>query len=220
VAGNPPRVAGAELTGLLADAEAHRPADENTELFVFVAVLRDGAPRLEVDDGQRRPLALDRLWEQEKIRVDRRKLSMSAIKRIGRYPVPLELFPDVTVELKVVVAPEGQELPPEEELVALEAAEAEAEAAAAEAAERETEAAEAAQLAAEAAAEEAAAEEAAARDAASSRSSSPSATAHPRRSRCSRLTGPSSTRARMSIASGQRSSTSSPAGRRSSATAR
>jgi len=72
----------------------------------------------------------DRLWEQEKVRVDRRKLQMSTIKRIGRYTVPLEVFTDVVAELKVVVAPEGQELPSDEELAELEAAEA-AEAAAA-----------------------------------------------------------------------------------------
>src|ERR1700712_4606916 len=71
----------------------------------------------------------DRLWEQEKIRVDRRKLDMDTIKRIGRYRVAFEVFTDVTVELKVAVAPEGQELPPEEELLALaEAERAEAEA--------------------------------------------------------------------------------------------
>ena len=76
----------------------------------------------------------DRLWEQEKLRVDRRKLEMDTIKRIGRYTVPLELFTDVTAQLKLVVAPEGEELPPEEELAELEAQEraaAEAEAAAA-----------------------------------------------------------------------------------------
>jgi large subunit ribosomal protein L9 len=73
----------------------------------------------------------DRLWEQEKIRVDRRKLGLDPIKRIGRYVVPVELFTDVTVELRIVVAPEGQELPPEEELEAVAAAEAEAEASAA-----------------------------------------------------------------------------------------
>jgi large subunit ribosomal protein L9 len=72
----------------------------------------------------------DRLWEQEKIRIDRRKLEMQTIKRIGRYTVPIDLFTDVTAQLKVAVAPEGQELPPEEELAALEAAEAEAAAAA------------------------------------------------------------------------------------------
>jgi len=68
----------------------------------------------------------DRLWEQEKVRVDRRKVQMDTIKRIGRYTVPVELFAEVTAQLKLVVAPEGEELPPEEELAALEAAEVEA----------------------------------------------------------------------------------------------
>jgi large subunit ribosomal protein L9 len=63
------------------------------------------------------------LWEQAKLRVDRRKLQMDAIKRIGRYTVPFEIFTDVVAELKLVVAPEGQELPPEEELAELEAQE-------------------------------------------------------------------------------------------------
>jgi large subunit ribosomal protein L9 len=95
----------------------------------------------------------DRLWEQEKIRVDRRKLGLDPIKRIGRYVVPVELFTDVTVELRIVVAPEGQELPPEEELEAVAAAEADAEASAS----AEAEAAHAAATAAiEAAAAEAA----------------------------------------------------------------
>jgi len=77
----------------------------------------------------------DRLWEREKVRIDRRKLDMETIKRIGRYRVPLEVFPDVVAELRLVVAPEGEELPPEEELAQLEAQErAEAEAAAAAAA--------------------------------------------------------------------------------------
>jgi large subunit ribosomal protein L9 len=96
----------------------------------------------------------DRLWEQEKVRIDRRKLQMDAIKRIGRYTVPLEMFTDVVAELKLVVAPEGQELPPEEKLAELEAAEAEAEAAAAEAAEAEAAAAEEAAAAAVAEEEE------------------------------------------------------------------
>jgi len=68
----------------------------------------------------------DRLWEQEKIRIDRRKLEMQTIKRIGRYTVPVDVFQDVTAELRLAVAPEGQELPAEDELAALEAAEAEA----------------------------------------------------------------------------------------------
>src|SRR4051794_8030477 len=82
----------------------------------------------------------DRLWDEQKGRVDRRKLQMSTIKRIGRYTVPFEVFQDVVASLKVVVAPEGEELPPEEELAAMEAAEqAEAEAAAAAAAAPEPE---------------------------------------------------------------------------------
>jgi large subunit ribosomal protein L9 len=101
----------------------------------------------------------DRLWEQEKIRVDRRKLDMETIKRIGRYRVAFEIFTDVVVELKVVVAPEGQELPPEEELLALaeaERADAEAAEAAAAAEHAEAEAVIEAEVVAE---EEAAAEE-------------------------------------------------------------
>ncbi|HEY2328172.1 MAG TPA: 50S ribosomal protein L9 [Gaiellaceae bacterium] len=86
----------------------------------------------------------DRLWEQEKIRIDRRKLQMQIIKRVGRYAIPVELFQDVTAELKLAVAPEGQELPAAEELAALE--QAAAEAAAAEAAEAERAHAEAAAL--------------------------------------------------------------------------
>ena len=78
-----------------------------------------------------------RLWEEQKLRVDRRKLQMETIKRIGRYTVPFEVFADVVAEVRLVVAPEGQELPPQEELEALAEAEraeaaAEAEAAAAE----------------------------------------------------------------------------------------
>jgi large subunit ribosomal protein L9 len=63
----------------------------------------------------------DRLWDEEKIRVDRRKLNMDVVKRIGRYTVPVDVFADVTAELKLVVAPEGEELPPQAELDALEA---------------------------------------------------------------------------------------------------
>jgi len=76
----------------------------------------------------------DAIWEKLKVRVDRRKIELAEpLKRIGRYQVPIELFPDVTVETRVLVVPEGGELPPEEELQAMEEAAA-AEAAAAEAA--------------------------------------------------------------------------------------
>jgi hypothetical protein len=76
----------------------------------------------------------DAIWEKLKVRVDRRKIELAEpLKRIGRYQVPIELFADVTIETRVLVVPEGGELPPEEELQAMEASAA-AEAAAAEAA--------------------------------------------------------------------------------------
>jgi large subunit ribosomal protein L9 len=65
----------------------------------------------------------DRLWDEQKLRVDRRKLQMETIKRVGRYTVPFDVFTDVTAEPRLVVAPEGEELPSDEELAALEAAE-------------------------------------------------------------------------------------------------
>ncbi|TMK73181.1 MAG: 50S ribosomal protein L9 [Actinobacteria bacterium] len=58
----------------------------------------------------------DQLWERHKVRVDRRKIGIETIKRIGRYEVPIELFQDVTAEVRTLVVPEGGELPPEEEL--------------------------------------------------------------------------------------------------------
>jgi large subunit ribosomal protein L9 len=73
----------------------------------------------------------ERLWEAEKVRIDRRKLDLpDSIKRIGRYQVPVELFADVTATLRLAVVPEGGELPSQEELDAIAAAEAKAEAAA------------------------------------------------------------------------------------------
>jgi large subunit ribosomal protein L9 len=73
----------------------------------------------------------DELWSTKKIRVDRRKIETDPIKRIGRYEVPIGLFEDVRVDVKTEVVPEGGELPSDEELAQLEAAErAEQEAAA------------------------------------------------------------------------------------------
>jgi large subunit ribosomal protein L9 len=79
----------------------------------------------------------DEIWEKHKVRVDRRKIGTDTIKRIGRYEIPIELFQDVTVEVKTLVVPEGGELPPEEELAAMEAAEEAANAPAEEAATQE-----------------------------------------------------------------------------------
>jgi large subunit ribosomal protein L9 len=79
----------------------------------------------------------DKLWDDLKIRVDRRRVGIGHIKKIGRYTIPGEVFGDVTAELQLLVVPDGGELPPEEEL---EASAAEAEAAEAVAAESEAQA--------------------------------------------------------------------------------
>jgi large subunit ribosomal protein L9 len=65
----------------------------------------------------------DEIWNTKKIRVDRRKIETDPIKRIGRYEIPIGLFEDVRVEVKTEVIPEGGELPSDEELAELEAAE-------------------------------------------------------------------------------------------------
>jgi large subunit ribosomal protein L9 len=96
----------------------------------------------------------DRVWETQRVRIDRRKLDLpESIKRIGRYGVPVELFADVTATLRLAVVPEGGELPPEEELEALDHVAAQEEAAAAAEAEEARAAAEAATEAAVAEAE-------------------------------------------------------------------
>ena len=96
----------------------------------------------------------DRVWENQRVRIDRRKLDLpESIKRIGRYEVPVELFADVTATLRLAVVPEGGELPPEEELQALDQEAAQEEAAAAAEAEEARAAAEAATEAAVAEAE-------------------------------------------------------------------
>ena len=68
----------------------------------------------------------DELWKQAKVRVDRRKIDIDNIKRIGRYEVPIDLFQDVRVEVPTVVVPEGGELPSDAELEAMVAAEEQA----------------------------------------------------------------------------------------------
>src|SRR5256885_2024780 len=44
----------------------------------------------------------DELWERAKVRVDRRKIALDPIKRIGRYQVPIEVFTDVTAEVRTL----------------------------------------------------------------------------------------------------------------------
>ena len=128
----------AELRRVDAQRATHeaRTAEQGSEI---AEVLGKTVLRFEVKAGPTGSLfgsvtpsdVADEIWRTRKIRVDRRKISIDPIKRIGRYSIPIEVFSDVDVEVKTLVVPEGGELPPEEELAALEAAEAEAEAAAA-----------------------------------------------------------------------------------------
>ena len=74
----------------------------------------------------------DRLWSDHKIRIDRRKIELGdPVKRVGRYEVPVEVFTDVSADLRLEVVPEGGDIAQMEELQAV--AEAEEAAAAAEA---------------------------------------------------------------------------------------
>ena len=65
----------------------------------------------------------DEIWRTRKVRIDRRKIDLENIKRIGRYDVPIDVFQDVRVEVNTLVVPEGGELPSDEELEAIAAAE-------------------------------------------------------------------------------------------------
>jgi large subunit ribosomal protein L9 len=127
----------AELQKIEANRARHeaRDADQAKEI---ADVLSKTVLRFEVKAGPTGSLfgsvtssdVADEIWRTRKVRVDRRKVALDPIKRIGRFAVPIEVFQDVEVEVKTLVVPEGGELPPEEELEALEAAEAEAAAAA------------------------------------------------------------------------------------------
>jgi large subunit ribosomal protein L9 len=131
----PARVA--ELNRVEAERAKHeaRSAEQAQEI---AEVLGKTVLRFEVKAGPTGALfgsvtpsdVADEIWRARKVRVDRRKVAIDPIKRIGRYTIPIELFQDVHVELKTLVVPEGGELPPEEEIAALEAAEAKAAAAA------------------------------------------------------------------------------------------
>jgi large subunit ribosomal protein L9 len=143
------------------EAERARHEARSAEQAEQIAdVLRKTVLRFEVKAGPTGSLfgsvtpsdIADEIWRTRKVRVDRRKVTMDPIRRIGRFTVPIEVFQDVHAEVKTLVVPEGGELPPEEELAALEAAEAEATAAAEQ--EAATEHAEAEQAIAEVLAEE------------------------------------------------------------------
>jgi large subunit ribosomal protein L9 len=129
----------------LAAARARHEAQSFEQAQELTQKLEGAEIRFDVNAGETGTLfgsvtatdIADRVWETKRIRIDRRKLDLpESIKRIGRYEVPVELFQDVTATLRLAIVPEGGELPPEEELEALDQAAAEAEAAAAAEAER------------------------------------------------------------------------------------
>jgi large subunit ribosomal protein L9 len=125
----------AELRRIEAERARHeaRSAEHAEEI---AEVLRKTVLRFEVKAGPTGALfgsvtpsdVVDEIWRTRKVRVDRRRVATDPLKRIGRYAIPVELFDGVEVEVKTLVVPEGGELPPEEELEAMEAAEAEAQA--------------------------------------------------------------------------------------------
>ena len=59
IGGDLPGLAGAEVALLVADPEEERPAQHDPELLVVVAVLLGDRSRLELDDRERQPLAVD-----------------------------------------------------------------------------------------------------------------------------------------------------------------
>jgi large subunit ribosomal protein L9 len=128
-AATPGRVA--EVRRIEADRARHeaRSTDQAREI---AEVLGKTVLRFDVKSGPTGSLfgsvtptdIADEIWRTRKIRVDRRKIGVDAIKRIGHHSVPVHVFDDITVEVKTMVVPEGGELPPEEELAAMEAAEA------------------------------------------------------------------------------------------------
>jgi large subunit ribosomal protein L9 len=134
------------------EKRARQEAQSFEQAQEIVAKLEGGELRFDVPAGETGTLfgsvtatdVAEAVWREHRVRIDRRRLDLpDSIKRIGRYEVPVELFTDVTATLRVAVVPEGGELPPQEELDAIAAAEAQTEAEAqaeAEAAREEAEA--------------------------------------------------------------------------------
>src|SRR5437868_11137578 len=115
------------------DAQRARHEASTAEQAEAIAkTLRETVLRFEVKAGPTGALfgsvtptnIADEIWRTRKVRIDRRKIDLENIKRIGRYDVPIDVFQDVRVEVKTLVVPEGGELPSDDELEAMEAAEA------------------------------------------------------------------------------------------------
>jgi large subunit ribosomal protein L9 len=133
----PRRLAQTATPGALADVRrreelrARHEAQTAEQAQTVAGELRKTVLRFEVQAGPTGTLfgsvtptdISEEIWRTRKIRVDRRKIGVDPIKRIGRYEVPIEVFQDVSVEVKTLVVPEGGELPSDEELQAMEAAE-------------------------------------------------------------------------------------------------
>ena len=113
------------------EQRARHEASNAEQAEAIAKTLRETVLRFEVKAGPTGALfgsvtptnIADEIWRTRKIRIDRRKIDLDNIKRIGRYAVPVDVFQDVRVEVKSLVVPEGGELPSDEELEALEAAE-------------------------------------------------------------------------------------------------
>jgi large subunit ribosomal protein L9 len=125
----PGRVADLRKRDNLRSRQEARNAEQATEI---ADVLRKTVLSFDVKAGPTGSLfgsvtptdIADEIWRARKIRVDRRKIGLDEpLKRIGRYQVPITVFEGVEVEVKTLVVPEGGELPPEEELEAMAAAE-------------------------------------------------------------------------------------------------
>jgi len=122
------------------EAQRARHEASNAEQAEAIAkTLRETVLRFEVKAGPTGALfgsvtptnIADEIWRTRKVRVDRRKIDLENIKRIGRYEVPIDVFQDVRVEVKTLVVPEGGELPSDAELEAMAAADLAAQQAAA-----------------------------------------------------------------------------------------
>jgi large subunit ribosomal protein L9 len=110
---------------------ARHEASTAEQAEAIAKTLRETVLRFEVKAGPTGALfgsvtptnIADEIWRTRKVRIDRRKIDLENIKRIGRYDVPIDVFQDVRVEIKTLVVPEGGELPSDEELEAMAAAE-------------------------------------------------------------------------------------------------
>jgi large subunit ribosomal protein L9 len=113
------------------EQRARHEARSSDQAQQIADILRKTVLRFEVKAGPTGSLfgsvtptnIADELWRTKKIRVDRRKIGIDTIKRIGRFEVPIELFQEVQATVNTHVVPEGGELPSDEELAAMEAQE-------------------------------------------------------------------------------------------------